>query len=163
MTDRSYTTSFTVDQTPAQAFVAISNVRDWWSQNIEGVTNRVGEKFKYRYEDLHRCEIQVRELIPNRRVVWHVLDNYFSFTQDRSGWKGTDILFEIARKGEQTEVTFTHLGLVPEYECYDACSEGWHTYVTGSLRDLIVTGRGCPNIGAAITESARLLMRSDAV
>lgn len=163
MTDCSYTTSFTVEQTPERAFAAINNVRGWWSQNVEGGTTRVGEKFKYRYEDLHRCEIQVRELIPNRRVVWRILDNYFSFTRDRSEWKGTEIVFEIARKGEQTEVTFTHQGLVPDYECYDACSEGWHTYVNGSLRDLIATGAGRPNVGEAITQSEQQLTRSDAV
>lgn len=159
MTDSSYTTSFTVDQTPAQAFAAISNARGWWSEQIEGRTARVGEKFKYRFEDIHRCEIQVRELIPNRKVVWRVLDNYFSFTQDRSEWKGTDIIFEIARKGDRTEVTFTHLGLIPDYECYDACSDGWRTYINGSLRDLIATGRGQPNVGEAITDSEQVLMR----
>lgn len=159
MTDRSYITSFTVDQTPAQAFAAIIDVRGWWSEEIEGGAGRVGEKFKYRFEEIHRCQIQVRELIPSRRIVWRVLDNYFSFTQDRSEWKGTDIIFEIARKGDQTEVTFTHLGLVPDYECYDACSEGWHTYVNGSLRDLIATGKGRPNVGEAITESEQLLTR----
>ncbi|QEN86170.1 SRPBCC domain-containing protein [Labrys sp. KNU-23] len=159
MTDRSYITSFMVDQTPAQAFAAIIDVRGWWSEEIEGGAGRVGEEFKYRFEDIHRCQIQVRELIPSRRIVWRVLDNYFSFTQDRSEWKGTDIIFEIARKGDQTEVTFTHLGLVPDYECYDACSEGWHTYVNGSLRDLIATGKGRPNVGEAITESEQLLTR----
>lgn len=153
MTDRSYTTRFTVDQTPAQAYAAINDVRGWWSQSIEGKTDRVGEKFKYHYEDLHRCEIQVREQIPGRRVAWHVLDNFFSFTEDRTEWKGTDIVFEIAGKGEQTEIIFTHQGLVPEYECYDACSDGWGTYIKGSLRDLIATGKGQPNVGEALTES----------
>lgn len=153
MTDRSYTARFTVDQSPAQAYAAINDVRGWWSESIEGGSSRVGEKFKYHYEDLHRCEIQVREQIPNRRVVWHVLDNYFSFTEDRSEWKGTDIVFEIARKGEQTEIIFTHRGLVPEYECYDACSDGWGTYINGSLRALIATGKGHPNVGEALTKS----------
>lgn len=157
MTDRSYTTRFTVDQSPAQAYAAINNVRGWWSENIVGDTSRVGEKFHYSYEDLHRCVIQLREQIPNRKVVWHVLDNYFSFTEDRTEWKGTDIVFEIARKSEQTEVVFTHQGLVPDYECYQACSDGWGTYINGSLRDLIVTGKGQPNVGEAITESEKLL------
>ncbi|PRH85870.1 ATPase [Labrys okinawensis] len=162
MTDRSYTTSFTVDQTPAQAFAAIVNVRGWWSENIEGGTSRVGEKFRYSYEDVHRCEIQVRELIPDRKVVWRVLDNYFSFTRDSSEWKGTEIIFEIARKGDQTEIAFTHLGLVPDYECYHACSDGWHSYITGSLRDLIASGSGRPNVGEAITQSEQLLTRPTA-
>jgi hypothetical protein len=30
--------------------------------------------------------------------------------------------FEIAEKGGKTEIMVTHHGLVPEFECYDICS-----------------------------------------
>jgi hypothetical protein len=54
-------------------------------------------------------------------------------------------------------VRFTHKGLVPAYECYSACSDGWSTYIKGSLRTLVLTGQGQPNIGKAVTESERAL------
>ena len=157
MTDNSFTTTITVDQTPEQAFAAINNPRGWWSQEIEGSTDRLGEAFDYHYSDVHRCRIKVTELIPGRRVAWHVLDNYFSFTRDTTEWKDTDIVFDIASKGGKTEVRFTHIGLVPEYECYDACHEGWSTYINSSLRDLITTGKGQPNVGQPMTENERAL------
>ncbi|WP_448955655.1 SRPBCC family protein [Labrys neptuniae] len=158
MTDHSYTTRFTVDQTPAQAFAAINNVRGWWSENIAGGTAKTGDKFLYRFQDLHRCQIEVSEQIADSRVVWRVLDNYFSFTEDTSEWTGTEMIFEIARKDGKTEVSFTHHGLVPSYECYEACSDGWRTYINGSLRDLIATGRGEPNVGEAISASEQALL-----
>ena len=43
------------------------------------------------------------------------------------------------------EVRFTHVGLVPQYECYDVCSNAWSGYLGGSLRNLINTGKGQPN------------------
>lgn len=157
MTDNSFATTFAIDQTPEQAFAAINNVRGWWSQEIEGSTDRLGEAFDYRYSDVHRCRIMVTELVPGKRVAWHVLNNYFSFTNDTTEWTGTDIVFDIARKAGKTEVRFTHIGLVPEYECYEACHEGWSTYINSSLRDLIATGKGQPNVGEPMTENERAL------
>ena len=66
MNDRNFTTSFTVDQTPEAAFAAINNVRGWWSEEIEGRTDKLGEAFNYRYKDVHRCTIKVTELIPEQ-------------------------------------------------------------------------------------------------
>ncbi len=85
------------------------------------------------------------EVIPHKKVVWLVVDNYFNFTEDKSEWKGTKIIFEISKKGEKSEIRFTHLGLVPEYECFNVCSNAWGSYMNGSLRSLITTGKGQPN------------------
>lgn len=145
MSDQSYTTTFSVDRTPQEVFDAVTNVRGWWSESIDGDTDRVGAEFSYQYEDVHRCRIQVTELVPGRKVSWLVLDNYFSFTQDKTEWKDTTIDFEITGQAGGAELRFTHVGLVPQYECYDACSEGWGNYINGSLRNLITTGEGQPN------------------
>ncbi|KQT96945.1 SRPBCC family protein [Rhizobium sp. Leaf453] len=157
MTDQSFTTAFTVEQTPDAAFAAINNVRGWWSEDISRPTDQAGQAFKYRFHDIHRCEIRVTELVPGKRVAWLVLDNYFNFTRDDTEWTGTQIVFDITRKDGLTEVRVTHLGLVPEYECYDACTNGWTTYVNGSLRDLIMTGKGQPNVGEPMNETERAL------
>ena len=158
MNNNNYTTTFTVDQNPETVFTAIKNVRGWWSEGIEGHADKIGDGFTHRVLNLHRCELAVKDLVPGKKVVWTVLDNYFNFTKDETEWKGTDIVFEIARIGNKTEVKFTHVGLVPEYECYDVCTDGWHTYIK-SLRDLITTGKGQPNIGEAMTDSERSLVR----
>lgn len=157
MDNHSFTTAFTVDQSPEEAFAAVNNVRGWWSQEIDGSTDTLGEAFDYHYGDVHRCRIKVTELVPGRRVSWRVLENYFSFTKDTTEWTGTDITFDVSRKGGETEVRFTHHGLVSEYECYDACSEGWSTYINRSLRDLIATGRGQPNVGQPMTNAEQAL------
>lgn len=145
MNEQDFRTSFSVDQTPEEAFAAINNVRGWWSEEIQGNTGKLGEEFTYHYKDVHRCRFKITEFVPNKKVVWRVLDNYFSFTEDKSEWKDTEIRFEIASKADQTEVRFAHLGLVPEYECFDVCSNAWSSYINGSLRSLITTGKGRPN------------------
>ncbi len=143
MTTPDFTTTILVDQTPKEAFNAINNVRGWWS------------------EEIHRCQLKLIEVIADKKVVWLVMDNYFKpgifdhafhhlhsndrFTNDKSEWTGTKISFEIAKKDNKTQVLFTHLGLVPEYECFDVCSNGWTHYIRQSLLSLISTGKGQPN------------------
>ena len=74
-----------------------------------------------------------------------VLDSYLSFVEDKTEWNGTKITFDISKKGDKTEVRFTHLGLVPEYECFENCSSAWGFYINRSLRNLITTGKRQPN------------------
>jgi hypothetical protein len=145
MDSQNFTTAFTVDQTPEEAFAAINNVRGWWSGEIEGSTDKLGEEFTYRYEDVHRSKQKITELVPGKKVTWHVLDAYLDFTKDKTEWTGTDITFDITRKGDKTEVRFTHVGLVPKFECFDNCSNAWCFYINGSLQSLITTGKGEPN------------------
>ena len=145
MKNQNYTTTISVNETPKEVFAAINNVRGWWSEEIEGRTDKLGAEFNYHYEDVHRCKLKITEFEPGKKVVWHVLDNYFDFTKDKSEWKNTDIVFEIAKKGNKTEVHFTHVGLMPAYECYSVCSDAWGSYIKSSLRNLITKGKGQPN------------------
>ena len=41
-------------------------------------------------------------------------------------------------------MTFTHVGLVPDCECFGACLTGWSHYIHESLLNLINTGKGLP-------------------
>lgn len=145
MNQRSFTTTFTVDQTPDEAFAAITNVRGWWSGQIDGNTESLGDEFTYQYKDFHRSKQKLTEVIPGKKVTWDVVDGHLNFVADKNEWKGTKVTFEIARKGDQTEVRFTHVGLLPDHECYGACSNAWTFYINDSLRSLIATGKGDPN------------------
>ncbi len=140
-TTPSYTSIFRVNQTPEAAFAAIINPRAWWTGAFEGDTAALDDVFTYRYQDIHYSRQEVTELVPGRRVAWQVLDADLSFLKDRTEWTGTTITFDIVHTGSQTEVTFTHVGLKPEVECYDICTDAWTSLIQGSLKQLIETGK----------------------
>ncbi len=149
MDNQDFTSTILVDQSPKEVFNAINNVRGWWSEEIEGSTDKLNDEFTYHFLDVHRCKMRIIESIPAKKVEWLVLDNYFSFTKDKSEWIGTKIIFEINKQDHKTQLRFTHQGLVPEYECYDACVNGWTQYIQHSLLSLITIGKGQPNSSKA--------------
>jgi hypothetical protein len=140
-----FTTTIMVDQTAKQVFDAINHVRGWWSEEIEGSTDKLNEVFDYHFQDIHKCKMKLIEVVPDKKVVWLVLDNYFNFIEDQSEWKGTKIIFEISGEDNKTKLQFTHQGLVPAYECFDICKNAWTQYIQESLYNLITTGKGQPN------------------
>jgi uncharacterized protein YndB with AHSA1/START domain len=137
--------TFIVDKSPEEVFAAVNNVRGWWSGNIEGETDALGSEFTYRYKDIHYTKQKITEFVPSRRVVWHIEEAYLNFTEQPDEWVGTDVTFEITPQGDETELRFTHRGLVPEFECFEKCSSAWGFYVNGSLKRLITSGEGEPN------------------
>ena len=145
MENQDFTTSFVVDASPHEVYNAINNVRGWWSENIEGPTDQLNQEWLYQYKDVHICKLKVIEMIPDQKVVWKVLNNYFNFTEDKSEWTGDTIIFEITEQDGKTQLRVTQEGLVPEYECYDICSTAWTSYIQGSLKNFITTGLGNPN------------------
>ena len=145
MDNKDYTISFLVDQTPEEVFAAINNVRGWWSGQIGGDTDKPGATFTYRYQDVHYSAQNITELVPGKKVVWHVTDSHLSFPEKKDEWTGSDMVFEISKKQGKTEVRFTHKGLLPQNDCYGDCSNAWGLLVNGNLRQLISTGKNQPD------------------
>lgn len=137
MKTQDLTFTLIVDQTPEVVFNAVNNVRGWWSETLEGNSEKLNDEFIYRYQDMHYSKQRLVEVVPNQKVVWLVLDSYLSFIEDKTEWTGTKISFEISKEQDKTHLVFTHYGLNPQVECYNACFDGWSHYIKGSLVELI--------------------------
>ena len=92
--------------------------------------------------DIHYSKQKLVEIIPNEKVVWLVTDSNLSSFKDKQEWNGTKIIFEIKEINGNTQLRFTHVGLVPQFQCYGDCSGAWGMLVEQSLNSLISTGKG---------------------
>jgi hypothetical protein len=142
MENQNFSTRILVEQPPTEVFKAVNNPRAWWSEEIEGNTDKINDEWTYHFKDNHRTKMKTIELIPDKKVVWLVEENYFSFTKDPDEWVGNKITFEITNQGDKTQLVFTQIGLVPAYECYKVCHDAWTGFIQKSLQSLITTGKG---------------------
>lgn len=145
MNNQNYTTGFTIDSSAQEVFNAITNVRSWWSGEIDGETKKLGDEFTYRYQTMHMSKQKVTEFIPDKKIVWHVTDAEISFVKNKTEWKDTDIVFELFEEDGKTTLKFTHVGLHPEFECYSACSQGWDSLINTNLKNLVQSGKSQPD------------------
>jgi hypothetical protein len=145
MSDNSFTATILVEKSPKKTFDSIVNLRGWWSEEIDGNTDKLNESFFYHYQDIHLCKMKLIEIIPLKRLVYQVLENDFNFIKDKTEWVNSKLIFDIAEEGTHTRVKFTHEGLVPDDECYDVCNDAWTGYIHTSLKNFIETGTGNPN------------------
>jgi len=138
MKQQDYTTSILVEQSQAEAYNTILNVRAWWSglygESFEGSSEQLGDEFSFRAGDgAHYTKQKLVELVPNKKVVWLVTEANLSFVDKADEWEGTMFGFEIYPETGKTKIVFTHKGLVPEFECYNACAPAWTQYLQEKL------------------------------
>lgn len=138
MNNKNYTLSFEMEQTPAQVFKVLKNVRSWWSglfdETFEGNSEKTGDEFSFRAGNgAHYSKQKLVELIPDEKIVWLVTESDLQFLENKEEWTGTKISFSISKENGKTRITFTHTGLTPEAECYEACAPAWTQYLQEKL------------------------------
>jgi hypothetical protein len=144
MKENNLSISLAVNVSPQEAFNSINSVSKWWTENIEGSSQKLDDEFTVRFDDVHVSTQKLIEVVPDKKVVWLVTDSKLNFVEDKEEWTDTKISFEIYSKDDKTEIQFTHIGLVPAIDCYQDCSNAWSHYIRGSLLSLITTGKGIP-------------------
>ena len=83
MKKQDYTASITVNATPQEAFKSINSVTKWWTENLEGSSQKLNDEFTVRFGDVHVSTQKLVEVIPDKKVVWLVTDSKLNFIKDK--------------------------------------------------------------------------------
>ncbi|XZF15506.1 SRPBCC family protein [Chitinophagaceae bacterium MMS25-I14] len=143
MEKKDYSTTVAVNASPGEVMKKIGLVDGWWAKNFTGKADALHDKFQVRFGETS-VDFEISELVPGKKVVWKVTDCYLHWLNDKKEWNGTKVVFDISPEGNETQINFTHVGLVPGMECYNNCNAGWNGHVTGSLATFINKGKGMP-------------------
>jgi len=132
-----------VQSSASEALNKINHVNQWWAKNVIGSSDKRGDKFTVDFGKTF-VDFQISELIPEKKVVWKVTDCNLHWIDNKKEWNGTEVVFELSEKKNTTQINFTHIGLVPQSECFGNCEAGWTEHITVSLVKLINEGKGDP-------------------
>jgi len=144
MTEKDYTATISAPIKASEAIERISRVADWWTKGFTGASRKPGDTFTVRFGETS-VDFRVTEVIPGRRIVWQVTDCNLHFIPDKKEWMNTSIVWDLSSGEDGTRVRMTHVGLVPEQECYELCEGGWNFYVKESLLKLLTEDSGLPD------------------
>ncbi len=144
MQPQDYHRTMTTGIPPEEAYTKISCVDEWWSTHVEGSFAKLGDVFTVHFKNGDRYTIHIDELVPGKKILWNVIDAEQTWHEERKEWVGTKILWEIAPEKNGSKVGLTHLGLIPEFECYDTCTMGWDWLMQKSITNLLIEGKGLP-------------------
>lgn len=137
--EASFHSSIMANISATEAFEGICKVNEWWG-HIEGKTEKLNDVFTYHPNDTW-VNFKITEC-NEKKIVWHVNDCFLHFQNDKNEWTNTDVIFTISETENMTQINFTHVGLVPEAECYENCKRGWTHYIKTSLLQFLTTGKG---------------------
>lgn len=142
MDSKSLQINIEFEKTPAYIFDCIRLVSKWWSADFEGNSAQLNDEFAIHHPGAHYSNQKIVEIMPNKKIVWLVTESTLHWLKgDKHEWTNTRMIFDIAAKGDKTELRITHQGLTPEKECYERCSEGWNMVIRQRLIDFIVSGK----------------------
>ena len=129
---------------PKEAFDSINQVSAWWAKNFEGSSQQSGDEFTVRFGPTF-VQFKVAESLAGKKSVWEVIDCNLHWIEDKTEWTGTRIVWEVTPTADGgSKIDFTHVGLVPEAECYSTCEPGWNQHVKVSLLNLMTKKKGLP-------------------
>lgn len=144
MKDKNYQSSITTSLSPEETMLRINQVSKWWAKDFEGESEDINDVFTIRFKSGDTYTCKVTKIIPSKKIVWDVIDSYQGWNSKPTEWNGTQIIWEITSENDNTLLQMTHIGLIPEFECFSSCRQGWDYLVKHSLQKLLNENEGVP-------------------
>jgi hypothetical protein len=134
MEKKDFHRAITVNASTEEVMKKISQINFWWKKDFSGNARKFNDKFTVPFGEPSFVDFIVSEFVPDKKVVWKVTDCYLPWFHDKKEWNNTEVVFELSEENGKTNIDFTHIGLVPEVECYDVCEKGWNGHFNNLVK-----------------------------
>ncbi len=112
MINTKYAVAVKVTKPADHVFRQIINLKNWWVEEFTGEEPKLNSEFVLKSGDGHFSKNKVIEFVPDKKFTWITIES--KRVADNFDWTGTKMIFELASEDDNTIVTFTYDGIVPE-------------------------------------------------
>jgi uncharacterized protein YndB with AHSA1/START domain len=118
-----------------QALTTNEGLASWWTNDVTGA-GKEGSVIEFRFNG-GGPDFEVTKLVENETVQWK---HSSSIPEE---WMGSEILFQLQVKDDQTIVRFSHYNWKEATDFMAHCSTKWAVFLL-SLKEALETGKGKP-------------------
>lgn len=145
---KDYQKSVVIKANQLGVFRAITErIDEWWGETDIQPT-ALDVVFKVSFGEAY-WRFRVVDFELNKKVGWECIESnqvHAGLKGIREEWLGTKVHWRLIEHSEgQTKLSFTHEGLVPDFNCYEVCSDAWGFFIGNSLKALVEREQGSPN------------------
>lgn len=130
-------------------FKAITERIDEWWGTVDRQPSAEGVAFKVSFGEAF-WRFKVIDFQRGSRISWECITSnqmHAGLMGIKEEWLGTKLHWELSEQTDgMTTLSFTHEGLVPDFNCYEVCSDAWGFFVGMSLKELVEQGAGQPEL-----------------
>ena len=120
---------------PEKIYEAITTkhgIASWWSTH-NNAKPEAGSTYRISFGSDYYKDIKIIELIPNKKVVWQILDAH-------PEWVNTTVSFDISMGANSAELRFNHAGWQEYTDMFGQCNHHWGVYLQ-NLKIFTETGK----------------------
>lgn len=136
-----YQQNVSINADTSSVFKALTEQLELWWGKTDFPVQKVNDEFTIWFGDAF-WKFRIEEFIPDQKLTWKCIDGQPEFNNE---WVGTTCFWEIKPNESETELSFTHDGLTPEFKCYDICAPTWDMFITQSIKSFLEIGKGTPH------------------
>ena len=98
-----YHKTIIVNASADEAMNKISHVNLWWKKEFSGSAEKLNDKFTVPFGEPSFVNFVVSEFVPDKKVVWKVIDCYLPWFQDKKEWNNTEVVFQLSEENARPD------------------------------------------------------------
>jgi hypothetical protein len=136
-TKLNYTKQLEVSANAKRVFFALSDKLDLWWGKVRDSTFEANGYFTIQFENSYWWTFKVIEFLPYQEIIWKCFEGEPEFNKE---WIGHILHCKIKEiNNTKTIINFHQIGLTPDINCYEICTNTWERILVENLKSFLNT------------------------